>query len=205
MGITLTLGLVIFQDFEIPQTINFGGEQALAVHQLVGGQRVIDSMGRIDDDITWSGLFFGEDSISRAQLLDAFRVQGLELPLIYSQFNYLVLIKSFRADFQLVNKIPYTITVTVLLNLNLPFSPTNPVSFTNGINTLLTAANSLATLINLPAVTSTMASLSSSVAAVPSFDNASNAQLAPVGQSCAVAQSATNSSINTINSSLFPT
>lgn len=205
MSVNLILGLVEFRNFEIPQKINFGGEQALAVHQLVGGQRVIDSMGRVDDDITWSGLFFGEDALSRAQLLDAFRVQGLELPLIYSQFNYLVIIKSFRCTFERTYQLHYSITVTVLINLNLPFSLNNPISFTDGINTLLTGANALSSLIGISSVSSSMASLTSAIGNVPSFENASNAELVPVSQACTTAQNATSSSIGSLNGSLFPT
>ena len=49
--IALTLGGVVFADFEIPDSINFGGEQVLSVHQLPGGTRVIDALGPSDAEI----------------------------------------------------------------------------------------------------------------------------------------------------------
>ena len=41
----LQLGDFQFQQQEIPESIPFGGEQALAVHRLVGGVKVVDAMG----------------------------------------------------------------------------------------------------------------------------------------------------------------
>ncbi len=40
--IALFLGPIVFADFEIPESINFGGTQRLAIHRLAGGGRVIE-------------------------------------------------------------------------------------------------------------------------------------------------------------------
>ena len=53
----LTLGDFEFARYEIPEQITFGGDQRLVVHELVGGTRVIDAMGRADAPLEWSGLF----------------------------------------------------------------------------------------------------------------------------------------------------
>jgi hypothetical protein len=45
MTVTLTLGGVVFADFEIPDSISSGGEQMLTVHKLPGGNRIIDALG----------------------------------------------------------------------------------------------------------------------------------------------------------------
>lgn len=55
--IVLVLGPIAFADFEIPERIRFGGNQRLAVHQLPGGRRVVDALGRDDGEICWSGVF----------------------------------------------------------------------------------------------------------------------------------------------------
>jgi hypothetical protein len=33
------LGGIVFERFEIPEKINFGGKQTLAIHKLIGGRR----------------------------------------------------------------------------------------------------------------------------------------------------------------------
>ena len=76
---TLTLGGVAFQGFEIPDSLNFGGEQALAIHKFPGGSRTVDSMGPDDDDIRWSGRFRGTSAEQRATLLDYMRRQGQQI------------------------------------------------------------------------------------------------------------------------------
>lgn len=48
MTVILTLGPVLFQDFEVPEKISVGGEHSLVVHKLVGRARVVDAMGRDD-------------------------------------------------------------------------------------------------------------------------------------------------------------
>jgi hypothetical protein len=111
---TLLLGPVIFQDFEVPCGINFGGKQRLAVHRLPGGARVIDSLGRDDADITFSGIFCGENATLRARLLDEMRASGALLPLTWDVFFYTVVIAQFQANYSTSNWIPYRIICTVL-------------------------------------------------------------------------------------------
>jgi hypothetical protein len=112
--IVLVLGQVAFRDFEIPECIRFGGIQRLAVHELPGGQRVIDALGRCDAEISWSGTFGGENATLRARLLDLLRVQGQVLALIWDVFFYSVVISAFEAEYRKGWWIPYRISCTVL-------------------------------------------------------------------------------------------
>src|ERR1700692_3272344 len=119
----LLLGDVIFQEHEIPPRINFGGVQALGTHQLVGGGRIVDSMGSVDDDISFSGLFFsnanaGLDALPRAKELNALRKAGDELEFIYYDMVYLVKILDFKANFERFYQIPYSITLRVIQDLS---------------------------------------------------------------------------------------
>jgi hypothetical protein len=111
---TLLLGPVVFQDFEVPCGINFGGKQRLAVHRLPGGARVIDALGRDDADICFAGIFCGNDATFRARLLDEMRALGTPLPLTWDVFFYTVFVSQFQADYATSNWIPYKITCTVL-------------------------------------------------------------------------------------------
>jgi hypothetical protein len=104
-AVTVTLGGVAFQDMEVPDQIPVGGEQLAVVHKLIGGARVIDTMGRDDVALNWSGRFLGSDALDRAQAIDAMRIAGAAVTLTWSTFAYTVVIKRFvypyRADFWL--------------------------------------------------------------------------------------------------------
>lgn len=116
MTVNLTLGGVVFADFEIPERINFGGGQMLSVHKLPGGTRVIDAMGPDDEDIRWSGRFRGPSAEQRGFLLDFMRRSGQQVLLTWSLHRYQVVIREFKADFQQPYEIPYSIACTVVLD-----------------------------------------------------------------------------------------
>ncbi len=110
----LLLGPILFQDFELPERVRWGGRQQLSVHRLPGGVRVIDSLGRDDADIVWSGTFSGSDAAVRARTLDLMRAEGGACPLTWDWFFFTVVIARFDADYTRPNWIPYRITCTVL-------------------------------------------------------------------------------------------
>ncbi len=112
--IALFLGPVVFADFEIPESINFGGTQRLAIHRLAGGGRVIDSLGRDDADIRFAGTFSGSDATARARVLDELRVAGTSLSLSWDVLYYTVVIQRFEADYRNGWWIPFRITCSVL-------------------------------------------------------------------------------------------
>jgi len=110
----LLLGPVLFQSFELPERISWGGGQRLAVHKLPGGGRVIDAMGRDDAPIAWSGVFAGEDAAMRARLLDLMRAEGGVWPLSWDSFLYSVVISAFTVSYERAGWLPYRIVCTVL-------------------------------------------------------------------------------------------
>lgn len=112
--VVLTLGGVAFQDMEVPEKICFGGRQRLAVQNLIGGGRVVSALGLDDGVISFSGIFSGADAASRAQALDAARALGAQLPLIWGQFYYLVVIEWFTAEYRKPTLIPFTIDCLVV-------------------------------------------------------------------------------------------
>lgn len=116
-SVSVTLGGVAFRDFEIPQAIEFGGSQKLAVHELVGGGRVIDVLGPEAATIRFSGTFSGPDAELRAQLLDVARSTGAMLPLAWSGFAFEVVIKDFIAIYQKSWWIPFGIELVAARNL----------------------------------------------------------------------------------------
>ena len=200
---TLTLGPVTFSAYEIPQRINFGGSQALAVHQLVGGQRIIDSMGRLDDDITWSGIMFETTAVQRAKFIDQMRTGGLPWQLSWSSFNFSVVIKDFRANFERTYQIPYSITVSVIQDLTKPIPILVPTGYNDAIQDLLTQAEDLAFIASQGGVTEALAALAVALNAIPNIGLATEAQLASVVAPLLVAQGVVTASISSISGLIF--
>ncbi len=110
----LLLGPVVFEAFEVPAKIGFGGHQRIVVHTLPGGARVLDAMGRDDAPITWTGAFSGPDAMLRARLLDTLRSEGAVWTLAWDAFSFSVVVAEFHAQYERSNWIPYRISCTVL-------------------------------------------------------------------------------------------
>jgi hypothetical protein len=116
-NVILTLGGVAFRDFEVPEQIVFGGGQVLAVHQVIGGSRVVDILGAADEEISLAGVFSGPDAIARAQALDIARSLGGSLPLTWKGFFYSVVIAEFTAAYTKSWWIPFRLKLVVVQNL----------------------------------------------------------------------------------------
>lgn len=203
MAVFLTLGEVTFANFEIPPVINFGGQQMLSTKKLIGGERVVDAMGRDDADITWDGLFQGSTANFRAAFLDGMRVKGAPLPLTFSQYNFLVVIKEFEAKFIRSYWLEYKITCTVVQDLNKPFPLLLPVAYNDAINNLMTEANDIAFVLQNPGITSSLALLSEAINSVASIENASASVLTTITGPLNSAIDTTSSAISSLSASIF--
>jgi hypothetical protein len=116
-NIGLTLGGIKFRDFEVPEQIVFGGGQAITVHQIIGGNRIVDALGAADGEILLAGVFSGPDAAIRAQALDAARSIGGALPLIWQGFFYSVIIAELTAAYTKPWWIPFRLRLSVVRNL----------------------------------------------------------------------------------------
>ncbi len=150
-SVAVTLGGVAFRDFEIPEEIVFGGIQRLAVHQPVGGGRVIDVLGAASGEIIFAGTFSGPDAELRAQMLDVARDAGAVLPLAWSGFAYTVVVASFSASFQKPWWIPFEIRLVSVENLVMAI-PTAPAKA--GLDIASAAGFSALSGVSLGSVTS---------------------------------------------------
>jgi hypothetical protein len=174
---TLTLGNFTFEHAEIPSYVNFGGEQMLSVHQLIGGKRIIDSLGASDSTISWSGLFTGIDALNRSQYIDTLRKNGGQLPLTYDNFSYIVMIKSFDAKYMRGYWIPYTITLEVVADLTTPVVVALPAGYLDTIFNLIAAALDIALLVENPSISSALALLNTALVGIPDLLAATSAQI----------------------------
>lgn len=208
MSVTLTLGGVVFQGFEIPESINSGGEQMLVVHKQPGGTRTIDAMGPDDDAISWSGRFRGSSAEQRALLLDFMRRAGQTVLLTYSLHIYQVVIRKFTANFQQPFEIPYSISCEVLVDETQALA-TAAIGLLDSLASSLVSAAGLSDLIPNStinaAVTGIGTALSNYQAGVPNTTNAlsgvtaaaSGPLLGSLNSSIAGAQTATQAVIIT--------
>jgi hypothetical protein len=109
----ISLGGVLFHQFEIPAKIRFGGRQALVVHRLPDGGRVVDTFGADDGDISWHGILAGPDAAYRARTLDGIRVSGKAVTLAWDSFLYQVVVNELNLDYRNRWWIPYRLICTV--------------------------------------------------------------------------------------------
>lgn len=159
-GIDLLLGPVLFQGFEIPASVSFGGAQRIAIHRLIGGSRVIDTLGRDDADILFNGVLSGDNATLRARILDELRTSGGPLPFTWDVFYFTVLLTKFEADYRNGWWIPFRVECTVLRD-----------GATGTVDAVASLAQS--------AVSDVLGATIWSNGAVPGLDSLQNAVLAP--------------------------
>lgn len=176
----LQLADLTFSRFEVPEHIGFGGDQALAVHELVGGKRIVDAMGRQDKSLEWSGMFIGDNASDRARYLNALRIAGKPTNVSWAEFAYSVVIKSVSLDYQRKYEIPYSITCVVIEDMTLPVFSAPSASIDSAISDDMTTANALGLQINDGPLSLTLGSLSSAIGAVSSFANAAQSTISSV-------------------------
>jgi len=205
MPIVLTLGSFVFQDFEIPQELPFGGAHMLVVKKMVGGDRVIDAMGRDDAEKSWSGRFRGSQAEARARILDQMRIAGQQQILTWSSLRFLVVIDRFESRFSGgPQEILYSISCTVLQDLSAPIlaaAPTPDSLIFGDIN----GAGTLASTINVSAIVASVAQVASAANAVAKFSGASPSQVASVQTSIQTALTATATQQTVQNAAVAPT
>ncbi|MDE3022879.1 MAG: hypothetical protein KGI54_13655 [Pseudomonadota bacterium] len=190
-----------FTRYEVPEKISFGGDQMLAVHQFIGGARVIDAMGRSDIPLAWSGLFFGSSALVRARYIDYLRTNGGACLLTWAELSYKVVIQTFKADFERFYQLPYSITCVVVAD-NAKQQLTAPASIDQSIGDDINLASSLTSLIGDGPLSSAMATLSTAVKAVSSFAAATRATLNTVLAPLAIVYSQTQSLIATASNTI---
>jgi hypothetical protein len=162
----LLLGSIALADFEVPESVNFGGRQTVVEHKLIGGARTLDVMGVDDADRTWSGMMLGPFAVDRAQALDAMREAGAPVPLIFGPFAHEVIITSFAADYRRSNWIgKYTISCKILP----PAGPSVYPGLSAGVNNDLGGAASFSFTGSLASAGAAVTTAQSSVGQLGNF------------------------------------
>ena len=123
----LMLGSVSFQDFEVPEKIEFGGVQRVIVHDLIGGGRVVDALGGQPQEISFTGILSGNTASQRAQALDAICNSGNTITLAWPSFYYQVIINNFIVNYEKSSWMPFKINCTVVEDIVANQSTKTPI------------------------------------------------------------------------------
>lgn len=182
----LVLGGIAFSGFEIPDRINFGGKQRIAVHQLIGGDRVLDAMGSEPEQISWSGRFRGSTAIARAQALDEIRISGAQVDLAWLTLFRTVVVSSFKADTEKAYEVPYSISCEVVSDVAAGLG-----GLFSTIDALI--GGDLLSLAGIPASGSAAAAVSTLSASINGLGGLTGAKAATRNAAAAAATAASNS------------
>lgn len=144
-GDVLVLAGVAFTDYSTPDTLPIGGKQAMAVHKLPGGTRVIDTLGPDENQISWSGTLFDNNAYDMALQLDGLRAAGAEVNLQFAGQSRQVVIEQFTYT---IRRLPiwleYSVTCTVASNPMLGVLGNFSAAIDNLVSTDLSSANTVA-------------------------------------------------------------
>lgn len=168
----LKLGDLEFSGTEIPESIPFGGEQRSVVHELVGGVRIVDAMGRADMPLEWSGLFRGQTAVDRALYLDGLRISGKQVTLSWDAFSYDVIVTRFQGTFERYYQVPYKITCTVVKDTVSPTLYAASPGIDDLVSSDMATANSLVALIGDSTLTNALGTLDTAIQNVSKFAGA---------------------------------
>lgn len=201
--VTLSLGDMTFGAFEVPESIPWGGEQALTIHDLVGGKRVIDAMGRKDAPIEWSGIFMGSTAVDRAQYLNTQRVIGQALTLTWSSLSFLVVIRQFIAKYEFEYRIPYQISVEVVQDNATPTVADDVPDIDDQLTQDMNTASGLGSEIGDGPLSGLLSTLDGAIGAVSTFANAAQSTINSVLQPIQAVQSRVQTLIASANNTML--
>lgn len=198
----LVLGDFEFQEFEIPAVISLGGDQVLVTHKLPGGARFVQSMGRDDAPISWTGSIYSADALDRMRQLDLMRAQGQTQSLTLFGLNYQVVVKSFVPRIERSYRVQYSIELVVISDNTQAQQLAPEASIDASIRSDASAASALGGQIGDSSLTSSLAQLNSAVAGVANFQQASQSLLNVVRNPAASASLRVTQLVNGANTLL---
>lgn len=177
--VVVQLGAIKFDFFEVPQAIPFGGRHRTAVHQLPGGVRAVQALGRDDGPIQWEGVFLGAQAIERARAMDAMRIAGRAVTLSWHEFIYTVLVDEFTASFETPFRAPYRLSLTVVedLTATVERAPANTVDMS--IREDISECRANAALVGDPQLTGLAGALQDIAGTIQDFQHVAFATIQP--------------------------
>ncbi len=176
-NVTLTLGDFQFQNMEVPANIIVAAGQRAVMHKLIGGARVIDTMGPDPGPLSWSGMLLGSQALARALALKQMSDAGKQVRLSFSQFSFWVVITQCALDFEAEFRIPYQIICEIAADAAVPQGDGAAPGIDSLISGDMSAASGLTSAIGNSTLSGVFATLQGAVSAVSSFATAAQSTL----------------------------
>lgn len=111
---TITIGTVVLDAFEVPQKVTYGGRQRLVTHHLADGRRLIDVMGPEELDVRFKGTATGPSALERVRRLDRMRSEGERTVLRWSGLRFPVIVREVALEYRSDNWIDYELSCAIL-------------------------------------------------------------------------------------------
>lgn len=109
-----TLGSVTFTGIEVPESVQYGGNQNLIVQKLPGGWKVIDDGGNDPLTINMRGIFLGSDAKPKSDAITQMRMAGKTVAFTAAAQTLRVKIRAFTCEYRRMGYyIPWQITLEV--------------------------------------------------------------------------------------------
>lgn len=193
----LKFGDFTFSHVELIGALPWGGRQKVVVHELIGGVRNVQAMGKSDASITFAGQFRGLTARDRAQFLNTQMVEGTVANLTWENFSYQCLITAFTCSDE-GPVWPYTITFLPILDNNNPVTTAYPAFFDDTLFSYMDLALGLANIIADPTILTPLSLLNDMI---NSFSSSSGSQKGPTNSQAQNAQAQTNVVISAVKAS----
>ncbi len=140
-----TGAVLTFPDLAQPQALDIANTQQLAVHDLIGGGRVVEALGRKMTPVSWEGVFLGAPMAFDAGLaLQALAASGGSTLLTWERFRFRGLISALSLSCESAFRISYKITFTPSDDLSAPLKAQDQTVSLVGIASTLDAVQALA-------------------------------------------------------------
>jgi len=130
----LRLGSVQFTEYESPSELALSSAQSLAIHDLIGGRRIIQPLGVVWHPISWDGLLRDKNAEARSETLQRMLADSKIQRLSYSSHAFDVVVKEYEAKIRHLYKIEYKISVEVVKDASGKATIATPTTIDSQIN-----------------------------------------------------------------------
>ncbi|GGY07082.1 LysM peptidoglycan-binding domain-containing protein [Paludibacterium paludis] len=110
----LRLGDIEFTGLELPEQIGIHLQQRLVSHDLVGGARIVDTLGAFYEPVEWSGTLDGPGAVARDEALRALAADAGTHMLNWDVYSFRVVVAGYTSKYLNHAHIDYTIRCMVL-------------------------------------------------------------------------------------------
>jgi hypothetical protein len=128
----MMLGDFVFQEFEVPESMEGILTQSMMIHNYPGGSRTVDAMGPQRQPFTISGYLMDDGAEVRRNQLETMAAAGLPVMMNYATRLLEVVIRKCTTKFMRFWEISYVLELEVVQDLSQPL-PTIPTDFESAV------------------------------------------------------------------------